>query len=396
MRAALILAAALASACTTSPPAAVGSPSPSPGAAVTAPPARTAPATPPPSPTPTPVPRRPILADAVVQSGLVFPWDVAFAPDGRMFLTERPGNVLVFESGAPGARRLGHYSLPDVRAQGESGLMGIALDPDFATNGALYVCASRTDQGAWVNQVLRLKATGNEVAFDGYVIRTGMRAAAAHDGCTLRFGPDGKLWVSMGESTLANLAQDPASLNGKILRVNTDGSIPSDNPVLPGRSAPSAIWTWGHRNPQGLAFQPGTGFVFEVEHGADTHDEINLLERGANYGWPRVEGPAGQAQYRDPLWSSGNVTIANSGATFVSGAMWGTWSGSLFTSQLKEMDLRRYAVDGTKVTAAEILLDRRYGRLRAAVLGPDGALYLTTSNGPGDRVIRVTASQPTP
>ena len=279
MRLAIALAAVIAAACS-APPASVTAPTvtPTPRATQTA----GAPATATLSPSPAPVPKPPTLADAPVQTGLRVPWDLAFAPDGRMFVTERPGNLLIFESGAPNARRIGHYSLPDVRAQGESGLMGIALDPDFARSGLLYVCASRVDQGEWRNQVLRLKATGNDVALDGYVIRAGMRAAVAHDGCTVRFGPDGKLWVSMGESTNARLAQDQSSLNGKILRVNTDGSIPADNPVLPGRNERSAIYTFGHRNPQGLAFQPGSGVPIEVEHGQDTHDEINVLVAGAN------------------------------------------------------------------------------------------------------------------
>jgi glucose/arabinose dehydrogenase len=221
-----------------------------------------------------------------------------------------------------------------------------------------------------------------------------MRAAVAHDGCTLRFGPDGKLWVSMGESTIARLAQDPNSLNGKILRVNADGSIPGDNPVMPGASGRTAVYTMGNRNSQGLAFQPGTDRIFEVEHGQDVHDEINLVAPGANYGWPTVEGPDPQRRFTDPLWSSGSFTIATSGATFVTGQSWGTWAGSLFVATLKEMDLRRFAVDGTRVTAAEVLLDRKYGRLRTPVLGPDGALYVTTSNGSGDRIIRITATQP--
>lgn len=398
MRLAIALGLLLTSACT-SPPAAVATSvpaAPAPTAPATTAPATASRTTPTPSPTPspTPVPKVPVLADAPVQTGLRLPWDLAFAPDGRMFVTERAGNVLIFESGAPNARRIGHYSLPNVRAQGESGLMGIAFDPDFARNGFLYVCASRVDEGEFRNQVLRLRATGNDIALDGFVIRAGMRAAAAHDGCIVRFGPDGKLWVTMGDSTVSRLAQDTASLNGKILRVNTDGSIPADDPVLPGRSAPSAIWSYGHRNPQGLAFQPGTGAVFEVEHGEDTHDEINVLEKGANYGWPLAQGPDPQGRFTDPVWTSGGVTIANSGAAFVTGAMWGLWSGSLFTAQLKDTDLRRYAVEGTKVTAAEILLDRKYGRLRSPVLGPDGALYVTTSNGTGDRIVRVVATQP--
>lgn len=346
------------------------------------------------SATATPVPKDPVLADAPVQTGLRAPWDLAFAPDGRMFVTERPGAVLVFESGAPNARRLSTYTVENVRAQGESGLMGIALDPDFASNGSVYVCASRMDEGEWRNQVLRLKANGNDLAFDRYVIRAGMRAAAIHDGCGLRFGPDRKLWITMGESGTRPLAQNVASFNGKILRVETDGSVPSDNPVLPGASGRTAVWSFGHRNPQGLAFQPGTGVPFEIEHGADTHDEINVLQAGANYGWPTAEGPDPQRRFVDPKWSSGNVTLATAGGTFVTGANWGTWSGSLFVATLKETDLRRFVVDGTTVTAADVLLNGRYGRLRTPVLGPDGALYITTSNGSGDRIVRVTATQP--
>ena len=337
----------------------------------------------------------PRLVDTVVQSGLSIPWDLAFAPDGRMFVTERVGTIIVFESGAPNARRLSSTLVPQMRAMGEAGLMGIALDPAFATNGLLYVCASRTDEGAWRNQVLRYRADGNALTFDRYVIRSGMGAATIHDGCRVRFGADGKLWVTMGENGNSTLAQDPTILNGKVLRLETDGSIPEDNPILPGASKRSAIYTMGNRNPQGLAVQPGTGAMFEVEHGASTHDEINLLEPGRNYGWPTQQGPGGTAKgFADPLWSSGSVTLATSGGTFVSGPEWGAWSGSLFVCTLKEQDLRRFRVTGNVVVPAEILFDQKYGRLRTPVLGPDGALYLTTSQGTGDRIIRVTAEHP--
>ncbi|MBI2773208.1 MAG: PQQ-dependent sugar dehydrogenase [Chloroflexi bacterium] len=406
MRALAIGAAVVLAACGSGAPVVLPSPSRTAAPAATAAIVPAATATPTLSPTPRPVPKPPIVTDTVVQTGLVVPWDIAFAPDGRMFVTERPGNVLIFESAAPGARRVGHFSIPSMRAVEESGLMGIALDPDFARNGFLYVCASRQDEGEWRNQVLRLKASGNDLALDGFVVRRGMLAGQVHDGCAVRIGPGGKLWVTMGESGRAPLAQDVTSLNGKVLRLELDGSVPRDNPVLPGRSGPSAIWSYGHRNPQGLAIQPGTGAMYEVEHGEDTHDEINVLVPGGNYGWPIAEGPDPQHRFVDPRWSSGNVTIAPSGATFVVGAQWGTWTGSLFTSQLKQSDLRRFIADaegtGTGVKPAEILLSRKYGRLRAAVFGPDGALYLSTSNrdgrgavtGSDDRIIRIEARQP--
>ena len=334
----------------------------------------------------------PTLTDTVVQSGLSVPWDLAFAPDGRLFVTERMGTILMFESGRPNAKKLGSIRVPDIHSMGEAGLMGITLDPSFATNGSLYVCASRTDGGDWRNQILRYKASADTMSFDGYVIRTGILAAAIHDGCRLAFGPDGKLWATMGENGNGKLAQDPKTLNGKILRMNADGTVPDDNPILPGATQRTYAYSMGHRNPQGLAVQPGTNAVFEVEHGATTNDEINILAPGRNYGWPEQEGVGGTARgFTDPIWTSGTATYATSGAAFVTGERWGSWSGSLFVATLKEQDLRRFEVNGTTVIPKEVLYDQKYGRLRSIVLGPDGALYITTSNGSGDRVVRVAA-----
>jgi len=332
----------------------------------------------------------PVLTDTVIQSGLSVPWDLAFAPDGRLFVTERMGTILMFESSKPNAKQLASLRVPDIHSMGEAGLMGITIDPAFASNGFVYVCASRMDGADWRNQVLRYKATAEAMTFDGYVIRTGMQAASIHDGCRLAFGPDGKLWVTMGENGTGRLAQDPNTLNGKVLRTNSDGTVPDDNPILPGAAKRTYAYTMGNRNPQGLAFQPGTGLPFEVEHGATTNDEINVLVPGKNYGWPEQEGPGGVARgFIDPMWTSGTVTYAASGAAFVTGDRWGSWSGSLFIATLKEQDLRRFEVTGTTVVPKEVLYDQKYGRLRSIVLGPDGALYLTTSNGSGDRIVRV-------
>jgi glucose/arabinose dehydrogenase len=199
----------------------------------------------------------------------------------------------------------------------------------------------------------------------------------------------------MGDAGTSSRAQDPNSLNGKVLRVNSDGSIPGDNPIMAGASSRTAVYTMGNRNPQGLTFQPGTGTPFEVEHGDDTHDEINILVSGGNYGYPIVRGPGGTSRgFIDPIWSSGSVTLATSGADFAVGAAWGTWEGSLFVAQLKESDLRRFTIAGGVATQQEILLNGKYGRLRTARLAPDGSLYLTTSNGSGDRVVRVAPSLP--
>jgi glucose/arabinose dehydrogenase len=331
-----------------------------------------------------------VLVDTVIQSGLSVPWDLAFAPDGRLFVTERMGNIIMFESGKDNAKRITTLKVPDVHAMGEAGLMGIAIDRDFAKNGSFYVCASRLDGADWRNQVLRFRATADQISFDGYVIRTGLQAAPIHDGCRVAMGPDGTLWVTMGENGNGRLAQDPNSLNGKVLRANADGTVPSDNPILPGATAQTFAYSMGHRNPQGLAFQPGTNVIFEVEMGATTHDEINVIGPGKNYGWPDQEGPGGTAKgFTDPVWTSGETTWATSGASFVTGERWGAWAGSLFVATLKEKDLRRFEVTGTVVVAKDILFDLKYGRLRSVVQGPDGALYVTTSNGSGDRIIRI-------
>jgi len=362
------------------------------------------PATPAASQTVTPsasfVPR---LSDQVVQSGLVTPWDLAFTPDGRMLVTERRGTVQLFESGAPGAARLATLPVDNVRESGEAGLMGIAVDPAFAGNGFVYVCATKTDppSSTPVNQVLRYKLTGTSWSLDGYVIRTGMRSGGNHDGCRIRFDATSHLWITMGESGAESLSQDPNSLNGKLLRVNADGSIPSDNPIIAGASGRTAVYSWGHRNPQGIAFNGSE--VYEVEHGPDTDDEINFIQAGANYGWPLLRQAGGAARgMTDPIWSSGNVTFATSGATFVTGPQWGSWSGSLFVVALKDTSLRRFTVTPTLATQQDLLFKSKYGRLRAAVQGPDGALYLTTSNRDGrgspvsgdDRVVRIAPAQP--
>lgn len=344
---------------------------------------------------PTAAPRVPTLTDEVVQSGLAVPWDVAFLPDGRMLVGERRGELILFESGAPNARRVATFTVPDVRAQGEAGLMGLAVDPEFGTNGRVYACASRNDEGRFLNQIIRLRLQGTTFSVDRLLVREGMRAAGIHNGCRLVFGPDGKLWATMGDSASSGLAQDPNAQNGKVLRMGTDGAVPDDNPVLAGAAGRSIVYSFGHRNPQGLSFQPGTNEPYVVDHGPGDHDEINRLRPGANYGWPVRSGPGGAERgFVDPLWSSGaQGTLATSGGTFVTGAGWGLWSGSLFVATLKESDLRRFTIAGEVATQHEVLLDRKYGRLRSPVLGPDGALYLTTSNGSGDRVIRVVASQ---
>ena len=340
-------------------------------------------------------PFEPVHAE-VVQQDLEHPWDIAFAPDGRMLVTERAGRVLVFASAAASAELLHSATVPDVRAELESGLMGIAVD-----GTTVFVCASR-DPGGDAGEPWRVELLRSTLADDGSlapfeVVPIGeAEGGPRHQGCAVEVA-DGFLWVSIGDANQPageNRAQDLDSRNGKILRLALDGSIPDDNPFG------SAVYSLGHRNPQGIAVSP-SGLVIAAEHGTDVNDEVNVIVAGGHYGYPCYTGasdpgpiPDGCAPptaYLPPAWASGPSTLATSGATFLVGSSWGDWEGDLVVSTLKEEDLRRFSVSAAgAVTLEETLLDGQFGRLRAVVIGPDGALYVSTANGPGDRIVRVT------
>ena len=351
----------------------------------------------------------PIPVATVVQGGLVIPWDVAFAPDGTMFVTERPGRIRVYASGAPGAALVSTTTVPAVRSEHESGLNGIAVDVNFASNRFIYVCASRDPDprasdprgdANWKNHVLRYRVTPQRTLAERTVIFSDALAAFQHNGCSVEMDASGRLWVGIGDARQPTLAQDPTSMNGKILRMGRDGSVPGDNPILPGAAGRSHVYSMGHRNPQGIAFQPATGRVYAAEHGPNENDEINLIQPGGNYGWPcytgtdtpfMPDGCGAPTDYRTPAWASGSPTIATSGMTFLSHASWDDWRGSAVVMQLKQQDIRRFvpSANGSRMTQADLLFDGEYGRLRAAVQAPDGALYATTSNGSGDVVLRI-------
>lgn len=339
----------------------------------------------------------PRLRATVVQSGLTVPWDVAFAPGGQMFVTERPGRVKVFRSGHAGARLLANTNLFGVRAEGEAGAMGIAVDPHFNSNRYVYVCVSRTFGGRWLNQVIRYRVTADwRLQHVKNVIQDGMKANTIHNGCAVEIGPDKKLWVSMGDANDAMLAQRPRALNGKILRLKRGGGVPDDNPIMPGASRRTIVYSMGHRNPQGIAFHPGSGRVYAIEHGPDRSDEINWIRAGRNYGWPCVTGFGSpyhgcSGSFTNPAWHSGSSTIATSGGAFVRGAKWESFRNQLFVAQLKHQDLRRFRLKdgGAKAVQKAVYFDGRWGRLRGVTLGPSNKLWITTSNGSNDRIVRI-------
>jgi glucose/arabinose dehydrogenase len=327
---------------------------------------------------------------------------MAFAPDGRLFFTERPGRVRVVTAGkldpTPWA------TLP-VRAAGEGGLMGLALDPDFETNPWVYVCYTFDADGALQNRISRLREVDGRGSGEAFLIER-FPGGLAHDGCRLKFGPDGKLYATTGETFQRALAQELTSLGGKILRLNRDGTIPADNPFGP----TSFVYSYGHRNPQGLAFDPQTGVLFNTEHGPSgevglgNYDEVNIIVPGGNYGWPLVVGAPGLPAYQDPLLAFPDFAVPPGGATFYASSCIPQWTGNFFFTSLRGQHLQRVVFDASRrrLVAIERLFEQQiyrgvYGRLRDVIEGPDGALYVSTSNRDGrgtpapddDRILRI-------
>ncbi|HEX7772826.1 MAG TPA: PQQ-dependent sugar dehydrogenase, partial [Pyrinomonadaceae bacterium] len=238
-----------------------------------------------------------------VVGGLEVPWSIVWAPDGRMIFTERPGRVRVMEKGTLNPKPL--LTLTDVESAGEAGLMSVALHPQFSSNHFVYLSYAYTSGGLRV-RVVRYRETP-EGLVDRKVIIEDLPAARAHAGCRLRFGPDGKLYVTVGDATNRQLAQQLGSLAGKTLRLNDDGTVPQDNPFVGRQNARPEIWSLGHRNAQGLDFQPGTNLMFQTEHGPSGFDgpgggdEVNIVEKGKNYGWPTIHHTQTGAGLESPL-----------------------------------------------------------------------------------------------
>lgn len=346
----------------------------------------------------------PSLSVSTVLGGIRRPWDIAFTPDGTMLFTERPGPISALVGGA--RRVLGIP--PDVQAVAEGGMMGLAVDPAFAANRRIYTCLRSTAGGAADVRVVRWVVSADYASLYGRTdILTGIPASAAstgtHVGCRVRFGPDGALWVTTGDATGGSVPQSPTLLGGKVLRVTTDGNGAPGNP---GGALDPRIYTRGHRNPQGVAFRPSDGQAYDVEHGPDRDDEVNRLVAGGNYGWNPVPYAGGTAYDQTTpmtdtgrvpgaigaVWSSGSPTIAPSGATFLSGPQWKAWDGALAVAVLKGSQLRVMRLDGpgTSVVSQWTAVTDR-GRLRVAVQGPDGNLYLATDDDNGS-ILRVVPS----
>jgi glucose/arabinose dehydrogenase len=317
----------------------------------------------------------------VLAEDLEIPWSVDIAPDGRLFFTERPGRIRIIE--ADGNLLQEPAAFINVEHRGESGLLGLVLHPNFTENHLLYVYHTYSNGSTVLNKVLAFTEHDNKI-IESKVIIDGIPAAEVHDGGRIKFGPDGKLYVATGDARQPELAQNAKSLAGKILRLNPDGSIPADNPF-----EGSPVYSYGHRNVQGLGWHPTTGQMYASEHGSQGNDEINIIKPGGNYGWPVEECTA--ERFEKPVVCF-NPAIAPSGMTFASSDRLG-YQNDILLASLRGQHLRLIDLDSE--TQNNILTG--YGRIRDVVEAPDGSLYVTTSNRDGraiptqddDKILRI-------
>jgi len=350
----------------------------------------------------TPVEVEGLRVETVV-TGLDTPWDIAWGPDGQIWVTERGGRVS--RVNPVSGRRTTAGQLPDVAESGESGLMGIAFHPDFATQPYVYLTHSYLQSGSLRNRLVRARWDGQTLGAPE-VLLTNVPGSGIHDGSRLAVGPDRLLYMTTGDASSADLAQDRNSLAGKVLRLSLTGQ------PAPGNPFGTAVYSFGHRNPQGLVFHPTTGVLYVTEHGPGDNDEVNRIVAGRNFGWPTVHGTCDDDIGSERTFCQANnvaeplamwtPTIAPAGADIYVGDLIPQWKGSLLFASLKGSALYRLALsaDGQSVTARETLFQGDYGRLRDVLVAADGTVYFATSNrdgrgsptGDDDRILRVRPS----
>jgi glucose/arabinose dehydrogenase len=345
----------------------------------------------------------PLAVDTVAR-GLEHPWSLAFLPDGRMLVTERPGRMrIVTQRGELSPPIAG---VPQVFARGQAGMMDVTLDRGFAQNHTIYFCYNADTSGSVAVSRARLD-TGSAPQLDDVAVIFRQEGPPSRGGynvaCRIVQAPDGNLFVSLGDHFQPrDDAQNLANHIGKIVRIKPDGSVPRDNPFAGRPGAKSEIWAYGLRNPEGLAFNPADGKLWEQEHGPQGGDEINIIEKGKNYGWPvigygvdyggaKIHDSTHKAGMEQPVWHW-TPSIAPSGMAFYTGDIIPGWNGSLINGALKFALVSRLALDGDKAVKEERVLQGLHERIRDVRQGPDGAIYLLTDNAAG-RILRVTPAK---
>ena len=326
-----------------------------------------------------------------VADNLKIPWELVFAPDGRIFFTERDGNLWVIEN-----ESMELVATFPASHTSEGGLLGLALDPEFEKNNFLYLYQTYFDFELHHNKVVRYTVSNNQLT-DEQILIDKIPGAVWHDGGRIKFGPDEKIYITTGDSTNANLSQKIDSLAGKILRINADGTIPSDNPF---ESSP--VFSYGHRNPQGIDWNEN-GILVSSEHGPSgekgyAHDEINVIEPGKNYGWPVIVGDSNNLEYTNPILHSGDVTWAPSGLLYYDSDKIPEWKGMFLVAALRGQHVMVMDLDleNNRVNSVEKIFQDEYGRLRDLVQSPDGDVFVLTSNGDNDKILRVSTLETVP
>ncbi|MBL4674848.1 MAG: PQQ-dependent sugar dehydrogenase [Mucilaginibacter sp.] len=327
-------------------------------------------------------------------TGLVVPWQIRFLPDGTMLFTERAGRVRILRNDKLIPKPV--FIVPDVDADRKMGLLGLALHPDFKVNHFVYLANNYLDSAKMRLRVVRYTFR-NDTLLAPLVIIKDIPANQNHTGCRLIFGPDKKLYITSGDADQPARAQSLRDYNGKILRVNDDGSIPADNPYVKNDTAFKQIWSYGHRNPQGLAFEPLTGVLFETEHGPTGGDEVNIIKKGNNYGWPVIHHQDARPGMVTPLMEY-SPSIGPSETMFYTGNAFPELRNKLLVACLRGEGILSLTIKNDKIVDQQILFKKQFGRIRSLVTGPDGSIYVSTSmidppesnkSAPYDMILRV-------
>lgn len=334
------------------------------------------------------------ITTRIVKQDLQHVWEMIWGPDDHIWFTEREGKLskmnptsgtIVFSS-----------TINEVVSSGEGGLLGMALHPDFLNNGFLYVVYNYNSPNGYKEKMVRYTFSNNSITNPTSIIDN-IAASSIHNGSRIRIVNEStgvKIYFTTGDASNAATAQDVNSRSGKVLRLNADGSIPADNPI-----GGNPLWSYGHRNPQGLVFVNNK--LYESEHGPNIEDEVNIIEKGRNYGWPTVNGPCdgGETSFcitnniKEPIWSSGDNTIAVCGIDYYNNDKIPEWRNSILMTTLKDASLRqlKLSTDGNSVASTSIYFKSDHGRLRDICISPSGNVYICTSNGGNDdKIIEIS------
>lgn len=330
----------------------------------------------------------------VVKQNLDHVWEMEWASDNHMWFTERSGRIS--KMNPQNGNIVFTTTINEVESNGEGGLLGMTLHPDFSANGILYVVYNYNSGAGYREKVVSYTFSNNALVNPATIIEN-IPASGIHNGSRIRLVNDGtgiKLFLTTGDAATSSNAQDINSRSGKVLRLNPDGTIPGDNPI-----AGNPVWSYGHRNPQGLIYVNNKWY--SSEHGPSIEDEVNIVEQGRNYGWPNVNGPCdgGELSFcslnnvKEPIWSSGNGTIAVCGIDFYNSDRIPQWKNSILMATLKDESLRQLKLspDGNSVVNSSIFYKNEFGRLRDVCVSPAGRVYIcTSSGGNNDKIIEIS------